>query len=89
MTVGDVHEELACLIRRLPVQHAHAVKRLIELLLDGAAGEPVESGLPGEDDLQWMESDGELPEYDWGPEGPPEGRPVYHVPGVGIVIGEG
>lgn len=91
LTVGKVHEELEHLVRRLPVRHAHVVKRLVELLLDNTESEPIKAGLPGDEDLQWMEGDlsAELPEYDWGPEGPPQGRPVYHVPGVGIVIGEG
>ena len=30
----------------------------------------------------------DLPEYDWGPEGIPEGIPVRHVDGKGVVISE-
>ncbi|ATY83868.1 hypothetical protein CVV65_01860 [Kyrpidia spormannii] len=41
-----------------------------------------------EEDGAWLESDlgGELPPYDWGPEGPPKGKPVRYVPGVGPVV---
>lgn len=37
---------------------------------------------------QWLDSEltEPLPEYDWGPEGLPEGMPVKYVPGQGMVI---
>jgi len=36
----------------------------------------------------WLEADftEPLPEYDWGEQGIPEGYPVYHVPGQGLMI---
>lgn len=27
-----------------------------------------------------------LPPFEWGPEGPPEGKPVVFVPGLGLVV---
>ena len=42
------------------------------------------------EDQAWMDSDlsrlGEYEPYDWGPEGPPAGRPIRYQPGVGFVI---
>lgn len=41
-------------------------------------------------DRAWLDSDlsglGDLEPYDWGPGGPPEGKPVRYVPGEGFVI---
>jgi len=36
----------------------------------------------------WLEADtsGPLPPYDWGASGPPKGRPVRYLSGVGLVI---
>lgn len=41
-----------------------------------------------EEDREWLDVDlgGELPPYDWGPDGPPKGKPVRYVPGVGPVV---
>lgn len=41
-------------------------------------------------DRVWLESDlsGPLPPYEWGLGGPPKGKPVRYVPGVGLVIEE-
>lgn len=41
-----------------------------------------------EEDRAWLEADlgGELPPYDWGPDGPPKGKPVRYVPGVVPVV---
>lgn len=43
-----------------------------------------------EESRAWLESDlgGDLPEYDWGSEVPPEGKPVRYEPGVGLVVDE-
>lgn len=39
------------------------------------------------EDQEWLNADlVELPEYDWGPEGPPKGRPVKYIEGVGLII---
>ena len=36
----------------------------------------------------WLDADtgNPLPPYDWGPSGPPKGRAVRYVPGVGLTI---
>lgn len=40
-----------------------------------------------DEDQAWLEADlGELPPYDWGPEGPPKGKPVRYKPGVGLIV---
>lgn len=41
-----------------------------------------------EETSTWLSADltPELPEYDWGPAGIPEGLPVSHQPGQGLVI---
>lgn len=38
----------------------------------------------------WLDANlgGELPPYDWGPSGPPAGKPVRHIPGRGLLIVE-
>ncbi|SHF76758.1 Predicted nucleic acid-binding protein, contains PIN domain [Caldanaerobius fijiensis DSM 17918] len=39
------------------------------------------------EDQEWLNADlVETPEYDWGPEGPPEGKPVKYIEGVGLII---
>ncbi|MEO0540248.1 MAG: hypothetical protein AAFZ80_05200 [Cyanobacteria bacterium P01_A01_bin.105] len=40
---------------------------------------------PDAETRRWLEADlsGELPEYDWGPEGIPEGLPVVYDPEQG------
>lgn len=45
---------------------------------------PLESS---EDEI-WLEAElgPPLPPYEWGPEGPPKGRPVTYIPGKGLVI---
>ena len=37
---------------------------------------------------QWLNADlgGALPEYDWGTQGTPEGKPVFYIPGQGLMI---
>ncbi len=38
-------------------------------------------------EIQQTESDPENPDpYDWGPQGPPEGKPVEYLSGVGLVV---
>lgn len=42
---------------------------------------------PSDEDTAWLEADEhELPAYDWGPAGPPAGRPLVYVPGVGLTV---
>jgi predicted RNase H-like HicB family nuclease len=38
-------------------------------------------------DKEWLEADlAELPAYEWGPDGPPQGKPVRYQPGIGLII---
>ncbi len=48
---------------------------------------PVGAG-PTAEDHAWLDADigGELPPYDWGPGGPPPGRPVSWIAGQGFVV---
>lgn len=45
---------------------------------------------PSRDDEEWAAAElmPELPAYDWGKGGEPQGEPVRYVPGVGFVVGE-
>lgn len=78
------------------------LKRLIDQLPDGATDRAfgllislVEGdGVGREMDPEtrsWLDADlgGELPPFDWGPEGEPSGKPVHFVPGVGLVVDGG
>ena len=48
---------------------------------------PVLSDAGPGSDLEWLDRDwGEIPPWEWGPQGPPSGLPVEYVPGVGLVI---
>ncbi len=39
------------------------------------------------EDKTWLNSNlTDFPEFDWGIEGPPKGRPVKYIEGVGIVV---
>ena len=73
-------EELHDLVDRLPDSVTDEAARLLATLQDG----------PTEEDRAWMDSDlsrlGEFEPYEWGPAGPPEGRPIRYVPGRGPVI---
>lgn len=70
-------EELHQLVDALPEKETPAVKRFLESILRKANNE----------DKDWLDADlGELPPYEWGPEGPPEGKPVRYQPGVGLII---
>ena len=53
-----------------------------------AAVEASGTGEPGPEDRAWLSADlgGELPPYNWGPGGPPQGRPVRWIPGQGLVV---
>lgn len=39
------------------------------------------------EDKKWLNSSlTDFPEFDWGPEGPPKGKPVKYIECVGIVV---
>jgi len=70
-------DELYRLIEALPEKDTPVVKRFIEFLLIQVKTE----------DQAWLEADlGELPPYDWGKEGPPQGKPVRYESGAGLII---
>lgn len=59
-----------------------AIGLLVALLRDkGHSG-------PDEESKAWLDADlaPPLPPFDWGPEAPPEGKPVNYVPGIGLVV---
>ncbi|MBE3588158.1 MAG: hypothetical protein IMW93_06325 [Thermoanaerobacteraceae bacterium] len=75
--MGVSKVELHRLVEALPEKETPVVKRFLEFVLSKAEAE----------DQAWLEADlGELPPYDWGPEGPPEGKPVRYKPGVGLIV---
>ncbi len=70
-------EELHQLVDELPEKETLAVKRFLEFILREANNE----------DKDWLDADfGELPLYEWGAQGPPEGKPARYEPGVGLII---
>ncbi len=64
---------------------AHAAGLSVQAFASQASRAAVE---PSPEDRAWLEADcgGALPPYDWGPAGPPQGRPVWWVPGQGLVV---
>lgn len=56
---------------------------------EGGRLEPGGAG-PTAEDHAWLDTDlsrlGEFEPYDWGPDGPPRGRPLRHIPGQGLVV---
>ncbi|WP_104372038.1 hypothetical protein [Desulfocucumis palustris] len=66
------------MVDALPENKIMLLKRFLEDLLKES----------NEDNL-WLEADlGALPPYDWGSNGPPEGKKVKYQPGVGLIIQE-
>lgn len=75
-----VKEELHRLVDALPEKEILAVKRFLEFVLSEAVVE----------DRNWLDADlGVLPPYEWGPEGPPKGKPVRYRPGIGLIVDGG
>lgn len=71
----DLHE----MVEALPEKDVPVVRKFLQFVLNE----------PESEDLSWLEADlADLPPYDWGPEGPPAGRPVRYLPGVGLVVEE-
>lgn len=61
----------------------------LEAFLQRAGRTKRDHGVPSEEeDRAWLGADvgGPLPPYEWGSEGPPKGKPVRYVPGVGLVV---
>lgn len=86
-------EDLHRLVDALSDRQAHLAKRLLEALIEEAENDikPLATGAQHTEDEAWLAADlgGPLPPYDWGPEGPPTGKPVQYIPGKGVVIMEG
>jgi len=75
--VSVAKDELFRLIEALPEKETLVVKRFLEFVLIRDKAE----------DQAWLEADlGELPPYDWGKEGPPEGKPVRYESSIGLII---
>jgi hypothetical protein len=73
MPKDDLHR----LIEALPEKEIPAVRRFVEFILSKNWVE----------DSDWLNADlAELPPYDWGPEGPPKGKPVRYSPETGFII---
>ncbi|AOQ22687.1 hypothetical protein MTAT_26910 [Moorella thermoacetica] len=65
-------DELYRLIEALPDKETPVVKRFLEFVLIRSKTE----------DQAWLEAElSELPPYEWGPEGPPKGKPVRYEAG--------
>lgn len=70
-------DELHRLVDALPEKETTVVKWFLEFLLSKTS----------EEDRVWLNADfGDLPPYDWGPQGPPKGKPVQYKPGIGLII---
>ncbi|AIS52627.1 hypothetical protein TKV_c14580 [Thermoanaerobacter kivui] len=40
-----------------------------------------------EEDRDWLDADlADLPDYDWGTNGLPKGKPVKYIPGIGLIV---
>ncbi|MEM8503824.1 MAG: hypothetical protein AAF716_11805 [Cyanobacteria bacterium P01_D01_bin.1] len=75
-------EQILDLIQQLPLDSQQSIaKQLNQQLADP-------NSVMDEESRIWLEADlaGELPEYDWGPEGIPEGYPVKFDPERGAYI---
>ncbi len=84
----DVFEMLESFGRSRGLSPADAVRAAVS---DAAvtADQPAEFEMDDET-RAWMDADlsrlGEHEPYDWGPDGPPKGKPIRYEPGVGFVV---
>lgn len=87
-TANDRVDRLYRVLSNLPESELYAVERFLDLIALVKGEAP--NGNMTEEDQTWMDEDvsalGEVEEYDWGPDGPPEGRPIAYVPGTGLVV---
>ena len=80
-------EQILTLIRQLPTVSKRTIfdilRKEFEATNNADDVEPINT-----DTRTWLEADltESLPAYEWGPEGIPEGLPMQHVPGQGMVI---
>lgn len=78
-------EELHRLIDQLPEGETERALGLLVSLLQAPGAQAHELD---DETRAWQEADlgGSLPPYEWGPEGPPKGKPVRYEPGVGLIV---
>jgi hypothetical protein len=78
-------EQILKLIYQLPLASKQSV---FEALREDIAAASAQSAELDEESKIWLESvmTEDLPEYDWGPAGIPEGVPIVCTPDEGIVI---
>lgn len=70
-------QDLYRLIDMLPEKELPIAKRFLEFIINETRIE----------DMKWLNADlADWPAYDWGPEGPPKGKPVRYVEGKGLEI---
>lgn len=81
----SVREDFKAWIEQQPEERVRKAYRLAMVLQEEEDGKQDDML---EEDRAWLEADlgGPLPPYEWGPEGPPKGKPVEYVPGVGVVV---
>lgn len=77
-------EQIWKLIQQLPPDSKQSIFEALRKEMD----EKSQNSEMDEESRIWLEADlaGELPEYDWGPEGIPEGVPIVCTPDEGPVI---
>ena len=72
-------EDLHQMIEALPEEKRPVLKEFLETLLSAAI-----------EDKTWLEADlSDLPPYEWGEEGIPEGKNVRYEPGTGLIVDGG
>ncbi len=75
-------EQVIALVKQLPTQDQVTLLSTLTTELQQTS-QPLDA-----ETQEWLEADlGEdLPDYEWGAEGEPVGKPVHYVPGVGVVV---
>ena len=76
-------EQILSLIQQLPRDSRQAIYQALNQDLVAEVATDLD-----EETQVWLEADltAPLPEYNWGEQGLPEGHPVRHVPGQGLMI---
>ncbi len=70
------NEELHQMIDALPEDKKPALKEFLESLLVASL-----------EDKDWLDANlGELPPYEWGEEGMPDGKSVFYKRGAGLIV---
>ncbi|MEO1402424.1 MAG: hypothetical protein AAFV72_14445 [Cyanobacteria bacterium J06635_1] len=79
-------EQILELIQQLPLASKQSIFEVLRQ--DIAEASASSDSTLDEESKTWLEADmtDELPEYDWGPAGIPEGLPIAYTPGQGITI---